>query len=68
MSKLKREHSHLLNEQTGVLQDVTGQLDQTKARMDELIRVKAESDVELKTSRDRVTAQATDPLAPAAER
>jgi chromosome segregation ATPase len=55
MSKLKREHSHLLSEQTRALQDVTGQQDQTKARMDELIRAKAEADVELKTSRDRVT-------------
>lgn len=55
MSKLKREHSHLLSEQTRALQDVTGQQDQTKMRMDELIRAKAEADVELKTSRDRVT-------------
>lgn len=55
MSKLRREHSHLISEQTRALQDVTGQQDQTKARMDEIIRAKAEADVELKTSRDRVT-------------
>jgi len=55
MSKLKREHSHLMDEQTRALHDVTDQQDQTKVRMDELVRAKAETDVELKTSRDRVT-------------
>ena len=55
MSKLKRELSHLISEQTRALQDVTGQQDQTKTRMDDLIWAKAEADVELKTSRDRVT-------------
>ena len=55
MNKLKREHSHLIGEQTRALHDVTDQQDQTKARMDELVRAKAEVDTGLKTSRDRVT-------------
>ena len=55
MNKLKREHSHLIGEQTRALHDVTDQQDQTKARMDELVRAKVEVDTGLKTSRDRVT-------------
>lgn len=54
MSTIKREHAHLVNEQTRALRDAAGQEDQSKARMDQLVRAKAEVDVEIKTSRDRI--------------
>ncbi|KAJ3500587.1 hypothetical protein NLJ89_g9729 [Agrocybe chaxingu] len=55
MSTLRREHTRLVNEQARTLQDAAGQQDQTTARMEDLIRAKAEVDVELKTSKDRLT-------------
>lgn len=56
MSSLKRNHQHLVNEQSRALEDVTGQQDKAKSQLDELVRAKAEVDLELKTSRDRVNA------------
>ena len=54
MSTIKREHAHLVNEQTRALRDAADQEDESKARMDLLVRAKAEADVEIKTSRDRI--------------
>jgi chromosome segregation ATPase len=54
MSTIKREHAHLINEQTRALRDAVGQEDESKARVDQLVRAKAEADVEIKTSRDRI--------------
>ena len=54
MSAIKREYTHLINEQTKALRDAAGQEDESKARVDQLVRAKAEADVELKTSRDRI--------------
>ena len=54
MSTIKREHAHLINEQTRALRDAAGQEDESKARVDQLVRAKAEADVEIKTSRDRI--------------
>ena len=54
MSKIKREHAHLVNEQTRALRDAAAQEDESKARVDLLVQAKAEADVEIKTSRDRI--------------
>ena len=54
MSAMKRQHDHLVNEQTRALHDATVQQDGSQARMDQLVRAKAEADVEIKTSRDRI--------------
>ena len=54
MSTIKHEHAHLVNEQTRALRDAADREDESKARMDLLVRVKAEADVEIKTSRDRI--------------
>ncbi|KAF4612113.1 hypothetical protein D9613_003841 [Agrocybe pediades] len=56
MSALKREHNRLVSEQNRAIQDVAGQQSQTKAEMEELVRAKAQVDVDLKTNRDRVLA------------
>ena len=54
MSTIKRDHAHLVNEQTRALRDAADQENESKARMDLLVRTKAEADVEIKTSRDRI--------------
>ena len=54
ISSIKREHAHLINEQTRALRDAVGQEDESKTRVDQLVRAKAEADVEIKTSRDRI--------------
>jgi len=55
MSKLKREQSRASNDQSRSLEDAARQQADMKSHMNGLIREKAEADVELKTSRDRVT-------------
>ena len=54
MSTIRREHAHLVNEQTRALRVAQHQEDESKARMDQLVRAKAEADVEIKASRDRI--------------
>ena len=54
MSAIKREHAHLVSEQTRALRDAADQEDQSNTRVDQLVRAKAEADVEIKTSRDRI--------------
>ena len=54
MSTIKREHARLVNEQTRALRDAAGQEDESRIRVDQLVRAKAEADVEIKTSRDRI--------------
>ena len=54
MSTIKREHAHLVGEQTRALRDAAAQEDESKARVDLLVQAKAEADVEIKTSRDRI--------------
>jgi hypothetical protein len=54
ISTIKREHAHLINEQTKALRDAAGREDESKARMDQLVRAKAEADVQIKSSRDRI--------------
>ncbi|PPQ66147.1 hypothetical protein CVT26_010870 [Gymnopilus dilepis] len=56
LSSVRRKHQHLVNEQSRALEEVTGQQDQVKAQMDDLVRAKAEVDLELKTSKERVNA------------
>jgi chromosome segregation ATPase len=56
MSKLKREHSHVVSEQTRALQDAADQEEAARVRMEQFVRAKGEADVELKTNRDRVGA------------
>ncbi|PPQ98686.1 hypothetical protein CVT24_003313 [Panaeolus cyanescens] len=54
ISTLKREHSRYINDQTRALQESTGQQSHTKAQLDDLIKAKAEVDIELKSSRDQL--------------
>ena len=54
ISTIKREHAHNINEQTKALRDAACREDESKARVDQLVRVKAEADVEIKSSRDRI--------------
>jgi chromosome segregation ATPase len=54
MSTVKREHAHLINEQTRALRDAADQEDESNAHVNLLVREKAEADVEIKTSRDRI--------------
>ena len=54
ISTIRREHAHLVNEQTRALRDAADQEDESKARVDLLVRAKAEVDVEIKASRDRI--------------
>lgn len=56
MSSLKREHSHVVDEQTRALQHASDQEKNAKTREEQFVRAKAEADVELKTNRDRVAA------------
>ncbi|PPQ70922.1 hypothetical protein CVT25_004766 [Psilocybe cyanescens] len=55
MSSLKREHHRLVSEQNRALQDVAGQQSESKIRMEELIKAKAEADVDIKAFKDKVT-------------
>jgi chromosome segregation ATPase len=54
MKSVEREYAHLINEQTRALRLATDQADESKARVDQLLRAKIEADVEVKTYRDRV--------------
>ncbi|TFK36501.1 hypothetical protein BDQ12DRAFT_242419 [Crucibulum laeve] len=56
MSSMKREHSRLVGEQARALQEAAGQEDETKKHMEELVRKKAQADVEMTTSKDRIGA------------
>ena len=56
ISAIKREHTRLVNEQTRALHDAVGQENENQIRMDQLVRAKAEADVEIKSSRDRIIA------------
>uniref|UniRef100_A0A8H7XXY7 Uncharacterized protein n=1 Tax=Psilocybe cubensis TaxID=181762 RepID=A0A8H7XXY7_PSICU len=55
MSSLKREHHRVVNEQTRALQDVSGQHNETRSQIEGLIKAKAEADVEIKSSKDKIT-------------
>ena len=54
MSTVKREHAHLISEQTRALRDAADQEDESNAHVNLLVQAKAEADVEIKTSRDRI--------------
>lgn len=56
MSKLKREHSHVVEEQARALQEVSLQESEARAKMEVLVRQQATVDVEMKTARDKVNA------------
>ncbi|TRM60044.1 hypothetical protein BD626DRAFT_632821 [Schizophyllum amplum] len=54
MSTLKREHTRALEEQGRALSEAAGQEGQTKKQFELLLRQKAEADVEVSTSKDRL--------------
>ena len=51
---MQREHAHLVSDQTRALREAANQEDESKTRVDQLVRAKAEADVEIKVSRDRI--------------
>lgn len=56
MSNLKRELSHAIGEQNRALRDASEHAGDVQMRLDDLVRQKAEADVEMKTSKERVNA------------
>ena len=56
MSDLRREYSHVVDEQSRALQEVSLREGEARSQMEALIRQKAEADVEIKTSKDKVIA------------
>ena len=56
MSNLRHENSHVVDEQSRALQEVSLREGEAKSRMETLIRQNAETDVEMKTLKDKVTA------------
>ena len=50
MSTIRREHAHFVNEQTRALRVAAHQEDESKVRMDQLVRAKAEAGVKIKAS------------------
>ena len=54
MNGIKREHAHLVDEQTRALRDAADLEGQSNARVDQLVRAKAEADVEIKASKARI--------------
>lgn len=53
MSGLRRENNRLLDEQSRVLEDATGQHDLTQAQLADLVRAKADLEVQLKLAKER---------------
>jgi hypothetical protein len=56
MSNLRREYSHVVDEQSRDLQEVSLREGEARSQMEALIRQKAEIDVEINTLQDKVTA------------
>lgn len=54
LGKLKREHAHVLNEQSRALKEATGSEGEARKQLQDLVRQKAEADVELKSTKDRL--------------
>jgi chromosome segregation ATPase len=56
ISNLRREYSHIADEQNKALQDVSLREGEARSQLEALIRRNAESDVEIDTMKDKVTA------------